>query len=90
MKAFVFTDGQIKFGNSVSPGAIQVCSGHAKTVHETVATLAIHGYNKNVFIVPGVREAVSRAEIIAAITAFAIECTRRIERRKAKGVRHAA
>ena len=89
MKAFAFRDGRIKFGGSVAPGAILICSGHAKTVHDVVRTIALRTPRQEL-LVPGVRDAISFDESSAAITAFAIACTQRIERIKAKGVRHGA
>lgn len=90
MKAFAFRDGRIKFGGSVAPGAILICSGHAKTVHDVVSSVARHGYGKDVLLVPGLPEAITPNAAVTAITAFAITCTQRIERIKAKGVRHGA
>lgn len=85
MKAFAYRDGRIKFGNSVAPGAILLCSGHAKTVHDAVHAVADRG--RFDLVVPGVRDAISYQEATAALLAFAVKLAQRIERAKAKGVR---
>ncbi len=90
MKAFAFRNGQIKFGNSVAPGAIQLCSGNAKIVHEVVTGIARHGYGRDVLLVPGVPEATTPNAAVSALTAFAIACTQRIEKRKLRGVSRGA
>lgn len=90
MKAFAFRNGQIKFGNSVAPGAIQLCSGNAKIVHEVVTGIARHGYGRGVLLVPGVPEATTPNAAVSALTAFAIACTQRIEKRKLRGVSRGA
>lgn len=83
MKAFAFRDGRIKFGASVAPGAILLCSGHAKTVHDVVHANAHQ--SRFDLVIPGVRDAIGFDESSAAITAFAIACTQQIERRKPRG-----
>lgn len=82
MKAFAFRDGRIKFGASVAPGAIQVCSGNAKIVHEVVTGIARHGSGKDVLLVPGLPEAETPNAAVSALTAFAVACAQRIEKRK--------
>lgn len=86
MKAFAFRSGQIKFGNSVAPGAIQICSGNAKIVHEVVLGIARHGYGRAVLLVPGLPEATTPNAAASALTAFAIACTQGIEKRKLRRV----
>ena len=86
MKAFAFRSGQIKFGNSVAPGAIQICSGNAKIVHEVVLGIARHGYGRDVLLVPGLPEATTLSAAASALTAFAIACTQGIEKRKLRRV----
>lgn len=91
MKAFLAPEGVVLFGSSLPPGALLLCSGHAKSVRDAVRSVARQPANAQTFIlVPGFHEAKTITEANAALITFAIACTKHIEQRKAKGVRHGA
>lgn len=92
MKAFAYRNGRIGFGRSSDPRAIEFCSGHAKTVHEVVSVLARHSRTEpGALYVPGIPESGENGDLaVSALILFSRECAKRMEQRKANGVRHGA
>lgn len=90
MKAFAYRDGRIAFGRSVDPRAIEFLSGHAKTVHDVVSSLARHSrMERGALYVPGVPEAGENSNLaVSALILFSRECAKHMEWRK--GVRRGA
>lgn len=83
MKCYCWMTGRIELGRKCPQGAIELHSGPAKALRRHVEVIARHGYAEGLLLVPGVPEADSVADKVAACIRFA----RCLAERMAKGTK---
>jgi len=68
--AFCYRSGTIHVGKTVPDGALPIGEGSETTLRRVIRSVSRHGYEKGVYLVPGVPEAESDSEAVAALTRF--------------------
>ncbi|WP_028586693.1 hypothetical protein [Desulfocurvus vexinensis] len=67
---YCWRNGKIDFGNQLPKGALPIARDFSKRLRDAVEVLAVHGYDGETLIVPGLPTASSGDEALQALTTF--------------------
>ncbi len=88
MKAFCWRTGVIQLADTVPEGALELATAPATLLAQTVDAVSRHGYDSQIYLVPGVPEADDAEQALDAVFDFRNQLTKRLSRALAEGGDH--
>ncbi len=78
MKAFVWRSGQVKVGDVVPDGAIEIAEGDDYALRTAIMAVSTRAYDERSYMVPGIPEAEDDDAAMEALLAFQAEVVGRL------------